>query len=390
MRRLTIVAVATVLGLAAAGLAAAQDAAPGPNDYSKADNWLCRPGKTGSACDIDETTTVVAADGATTRETWRANPNPPIDCFYVYPTVSTDRTENSDMTADPAEINVVAQQFARLGSVCRQFAPLYRQVTLAGLMRRMAGGSDPGLEHGLAYDDVRDAWNYYLQHDNQGRGVVLIGHSQGSFILAELMRQEIDGKPVQKQLVSAIIPGTTVAVPKGKDVGGAFKTIPLCHAAADTGCVIVFSTFRSTLPPPENTLCGHVTEPGMEAACSNPAALGGGSGALHAYLAADGRTITGTIPVKPWAEGKTVDTPWVSTPGLLSAACASNANANYLEVTVHGDPSDPRVDEITGDVGGARPLANWGLHLIDLNLVMGNVVDIVGQQAKAYAAKAGR
>ena len=55
---------------------------------------------------------------------------------------------------------------------------------------------------------------------------------------------------------------------------------------------------------------------------------------------------------------------------------------------MHGDPNDPRVDEITGDIGpAATPLANWGLHLIDANLAMGNLVDIVGQQAKAFAAK---
>ena len=66
----------------------------------------------------------------------------------------------------------------------------------------------------------------------------------------------------------------------------------------------------------------------------------------------------------------------------------SNENSIYLEVTVHGDPADPRVDDITGDIGvGTNVLANWGLHLIDVNLAMGNLVDIVGQQAKAYKAK---
>jgi hypothetical protein len=78
----------------------------------------------------------------------------------------------------------------------------------------------------------------------------------------------------------------------------------------------------------------------------------------------------------------------VSVPGLLTARCAANENAAYLEVTVHGNPADPRVDDITGDLGGAKPLANWGLHLIDVNLSMGNLIDIVGQQSKAYAARA--
>lgn len=27
---------------------------------------------------------------------------------------------------------------------------------------------------------------------------------------------------------------------------------------------------------------------------------------------------------------------------------------------------------------------NWGLHLVDANLAMGNLVDIVGQQSKAW------
>ncbi len=172
---------------------AAADAVQSPNDYGDAKSWLCRPGRH-DACDIDLTTTVVAADGKLSRETWSADPSAPIDCFYVYPTVSTHPTPTSDMTADPAELNVIGQQFARFGSTCRPYAPMYRQVTLAGLRRMMApGGGGVVLDRGVGYDDVRDAWKYYLEHDNKGRGVVLIGHSQGSFVLAELIRKEIDG-----------------------------------------------------------------------------------------------------------------------------------------------------------------------------------------------------
>ena len=362
---------------------------PKPNDYSDPKTWLCRPGGK-DACAIDETTTVVAADGKLTRESWSADPKAPIDCFYVYPTISTDPTPNSDMNPDPAEMNVIKQQFARFASKCQPYAPMYRQVTLVGLRRMLAPGAPVTLDQGLQYDDVKDAWNYYLQHDNKGRGVVLVAHSQGSFILNRLIREEIDGKPIQSRMLSAILLGTTIAVPKGKDVGGSFQHVPLCRAASQIGCVITYASFRSTVAPPANTLFGRVPEADMVAACTNPAALGGGSGELHAYLDSTGRTITSNTPAKPWVTPEQkIDTPWVSVPGLLTAKCASNDNASgYLEVTVHGDPNDPRVDDIVGDIGvGTNVLANWGLHLIDVNLSMGNLLDIVSAQTKAYLAK---
>ena len=166
------------------------------------------------------------------------------------------------MTPDPAEQNVVRQQLARFASKCRLFAPLYRQVTLAGL-RQILGTGGLSLGRGLAYDDVRDAWAAYLRHDNEGRGVVLIGHSQGSYVLMELIRREIDGKPIQSRLVSAILLGATVVVPRGRDVGGTFQHVPVCRTAAQTGCVVTYSTYRSTAPPPENALFGRVTDAGL-------------------------------------------------------------------------------------------------------------------------------
>ena len=228
--------------LSLALLAASWGFAQEPNNYADPKSWLCRPGQH-DACDIDLTTTVIRADGTLSRENWKADANAPIDCFYVYPTVSTDATPNSDMIADPAERNVIAQQFARFGSKCRPYAPLYRQVTLAGLRVLLAGGGGT-LDHGVQYDDVRDAWNYFLQHDNRGRGFVLIGHSQGSYILTRLIREEIDGKPVQSRMVSAILAGATIPVPRGKDVGGAFQHVPLCHSSSDTGCAIAYSSYR--------------------------------------------------------------------------------------------------------------------------------------------------
>ncbi len=391
MLRLSIIAsVLAALLAVATGLAQppTQSApATAKNDYGKAESWLCRPGRA-DACAVDLTTTVVAANGKLTEEKWKANPNAPIDCFYVYPTVSTDPTPNSDMNAGPEELNVIKHQFARFGSQCRVFAPLYRQVTLTALRSNLSG-KPMAADRALGYNDVVEAWKYYLEHDNQGRGVVLIGHSQGSGVLTQLIRNEIDGKPAQERLISALLLGTNLAVPKGKDVGGAFKHIPLCRAANQTGCAIAYAAFRANSPPPANSLFGRAQGEGMAAACTNPAALSGGSGELRAYLGARRSSGSSAAEPPPWVTpAQPIKTTFVSVPGLLTAECVANEKTSYLAVTVRGNPADPRADDIAGDVVvNGQAQANWGLHLIDVNLAMGNLVDIVGQQAKAYLAR---
>jgi hypothetical protein len=389
LRKFLIAAVFTAFllaGLAHAAFVQNQTApAATKNDYSKGETWLCRPGRH-DACDIDLTTTVIAANGKLTRENWKADPKAPIDCFYVYPTVSNDPTGNSDMTPGPEEVNVIKVQAARFGSQCRVFAPLYRQVTLGALRAFLAGRSMP-VDRALAYNDVLDAWNYYLEHDNNGRGVVLIGHSQGSMVLTQLIKSEIDGKPVQARIVSALLLGTNLPVPRGKDVGGAFQSMPLCHSSKQAGCVVTYASFRATSPPPPNSRFGKVPGENMMSACTNPAALGGGSGELHAYMSTRGSGVSAAEVVqKSWVStAQAIDTPFVSLPGLLTAECVSNEKGSYLAITVHGDPSDPRADDITGDVvRDGQVMADWGLHLIDVGVAMGNLIDIVHDQAKAY------
>jgi hypothetical protein len=374
---------------------AAQASAPPaypPNDYGDKANWLCWPGRN-DACASDLTTTVVKADGTTSTEAFTADPAAPIDCFYVYPTVSHDPGMVSDMTVKPEETNVVIQQAARLRAHCRLHAPMYRQFTLtaltAAMMHPPAPGTTPPPRAQVGYNDVKDAWNYYLAHENHGRGVVLVGHSQGSGVLTQLIKNEIDGKPAQARLVSAILMGTALVVPDGQAVGGDFKSVPLCHAPDQLGCAIAYSSFRETSTPPDNSRFGRprTASPGMEAACANPADLAGGAGPAKSYF---GTLIVGQ-DAQPfaWLKGAKITTPFVSVPGLITAACVRTGPFHYLSIHLNADPSSPRTSEIPGDVVvGNSILKDWGLHLIDANLFMGNLVDIVGAEGTAWQAKA--
>ena len=366
-------------------------AAPAPvvhNDYTDPATWLCRPGRQ-DACTVNQDATVITADGRMSKETFKADLNPPIDCFYVYPTVSNDPGGNATMAVEPEETSVVLAQFARFGAKCRLFAPMYRQVTLTALKANIMGKPIPA-DRALAYADVLDAWNDYLAHDNHGRGVVLVGHSQGSGVLTQLIIHEIDGKPIQKQIISAILMGTTLQVPKGADVGGSFKSIPLCHAARQVGCAIAFADFRADSPPPANSRFGKGVN-GTVAACVNPAALGGGSGALNAYMDA---ALSPSGGASGWTHPPmAVNTPFVKLPGLLSAECVFGADGDYIAVTIHPTPGSVRVNDIGGDVkipGTNVIMKDWGLHLVDANLHMGNLVHVVGEEREAYLAKAGQ
>jgi Protein of unknown function (DUF3089) len=78
-------------------------------------------------------------------------------------------------------------------------------------------------------------------------------------MLADLLGKQIEGKPVQKQPVSALLPGFNVIVPKGREVGGTFSQVPLCRSASQTGCVISYVSFRENLPPPANSFFGRTT-----------------------------------------------------------------------------------------------------------------------------------
>ena len=204
---------------------------------------------------------------------------------------------------------------------------MYRQITIQGLNNP---GTVTAAMQNSAYKDVLTAWKAYLKTYNDGRGVVIMGHSQGSFVLRTLMAKEVDPKAaVRKQLISALLLGGNVTVKKNGDVGGDFKKIPACRKNTQIGCVVAYSTYNQ--PPPAGTLFGHVDGSKLEVLCTNPANLAGGSGKLLTYNAT--KPFPGTIGVGIGLLGlklPEVKTPWIASRDSYTGKCERSANGNVL------------------------------------------------------------
>ncbi len=340
---------------------------PGPGPVSAYDdpaNWLCRPDLDQDLCDVDLDATLVRADGTTEVQPFTPATDAPIDCFYVYPTISGDPPPNADRTPGPEEANVVANQFARFGEVCRTFAPSYRQVPLQGLAA-LSGSTTttvPGapVPFEVAYADVLDAWQQYQRTDGVDRRFVLIGHSQGAGHLRRLIAEEIDDDPaVRDRMVSALLIGSGTPAPGSPE---AFANVPPCTEATQTGCVVSYATFESTQPPGDDSLFGRPRSGEGRVLCTNPAALGGGSGPLDSYYPAVVRPET--------------TTPFVRLEGWWDGRCVSDDRFDWLQVTSTWTPEDRR----PADLGG-RITPQWGLHLVDVNVALGNLLDLVRSQS---------
>ena len=160
-------------------------------------------------------------------------------------------------------------------------------------------------------------------------------------LTSELLVVQIDHQPpVLRRLLVAILVGGNLQVPAGKAADATFTKVPLCTAAAQTGCAIAFSSYPSQ-PPADSVFgrpgqgvslqSGQTAKAGQQVACVNPAALSG-AGDLDPYLLT--ATQTPRLPI-PGYERLTepVSTPWVTYPGLYSARCEQGGGATWLQVT---------------------------------------------------------
>lgn len=343
-----------------------------PSGASAQTLWLCKPGLANDPCSPSLKTTKFSPTGAKlgVQNVKRAK-RPKYDCFYVYPTVSNAAGANAPLRVDPELRSIALYQAARYSRDCRVYAPVYRQIPLAGIF----GTPITPASRELAYGDVLEAWRTYLRKYNKGRGVVLIGHSQGTFVLRRLVSEEIDPKAKErKRLISALLLGGNVLVKQGKDRGGDFKYLRACRSKSQVGCIVAFSTFQG--PVPANSRFGRTTEAGKEVLCTNPTSLRGGSGVA-----------TPVFPTAPFAPGgiaagililgvtqPQAPTPWVSLPRSYRTRCSTEWGADVLQITgLRGAPTFR-----------PSPDATWGLHLVDANIALENLTDLVRHQADVW------
>ena len=166
-------------------------------DYSDNYNWAYLPGDTIVWPEFVEKDTLASQ----------------VDVFFLYPTFLIDKKDErwnyniDDSTHRSSVINSIRMQGSAWGSAGTIYTPYYRQAHIKAF-RDIENDGEKALI--FAYNDVRAAFKYYLENYNNGHAIILAGHSQGSVMLSELIKDFFDGKPLQKKLVAAYLPGAGI------------------------------------------------------------------------------------------------------------------------------------------------------------------------------------
>lgn len=207
----------------------------GTPDYSLEENWAALPMMSDNA---DKT-----PEGLQDLQ-----PNAKADVFFVYPTLyfgdrEFDRwnapvdLEKHNKDVDDTAVRLQATAFNGAGRV---FVPRYRQAHINAYTHKDSLSAKKAFD--LAYEDVKEAFAYYLSHYNKGRPIIIASHSQGTTHTSRLLEEFFDGKPLQKRLVVAYLLGIPVDLDR-------YKVLKPCESANDTGCMVGWRTFKKGFEP---------------------------------------------------------------------------------------------------------------------------------------------
>lgn len=347
--------------------------------YSNPNLWLCGAGAQPDYCLSGLDATEWLANDSTTLIQHTVAAETDFDCFYIYPTVHlAGEIGNVDFPAEgeaiTLELDPLMSQAARFSSLCTVYAPLYRQITLPTF-------SSPEAEAALefAYQDVEEAFKHYMGQYNKGRPFIIMGHSQGSHMTQILLQRLLDGDPkLRQRFIVGLLIGGGVKVPPGEVIGGSFENIPLCTSDDELGCVIAYRTFAEDYPPPDDRGT-------LDSACTNPASLSPNAKTTLAgsYFPTSVHQEAFGGPIEEVAEDMGIDTPFLLMRNFYTAQCKKNENGlSYLEIGVAGTAGDLRENIVPFDHWLFSPsLLGLGLHVLDYNFVMDELLTLVEQKA---------
>ncbi len=388
-----------------------------PLDYAREEYWGCGITPGADACALDAQVARLVTDGTVRLTALPTLEQPPVDCFYIYPTVAPDPSvdEHGAFRSVEQPRLVMQLQAAWFGRVCRVFAPFYRQATIDRYLKHDEESKEI---FRTAFVDVAAAFEHFLAAWNGNRPLVILGHSQGAQMASYLLHLYFDGATtvtrvagshtsdaLRRRLLVAMPIGFHVFVPAGEPVGGSFSHLPLCEQDADRGCVISYRSYADGEPYHTAWATGWIDEQlaaeGLlyrtyekqsdRLACVNPArlALDAANGALALdtegnAAPAGARVLDGSmIPEAmsnvagrfPEAKGF-----WLETPGRYTAACREDENGEqYLGIGFHQPATTawPGGDLRGDPLAAGLPTSALGLHLIDFNHALGDLIDHV-------------
>jgi hypothetical protein len=170
-----------------------------------------------------------------------------VDVFFLHPTTLTDKEDlrwNADIEDDTLNTKTDYSSILYQASAFNQyrvFAPRYRQAHIRCYFVTDTPRALQAFEK--AYKDVKAAFEYYLQHFNNGRPIIIASHSQGSTHAQRLVKEYFDNDNLQNKLVVAYITGMYIP-------DDYFFRLSVCSDSLQTGCICAWRTYKKNYVAP--------------------------------------------------------------------------------------------------------------------------------------------